>query len=399
LFPDNFITMQTRKKFYHPYIIWLFLLILPSIGLSHPIPDLPVFGSFDSNGTATVMLEIDPRGFASDPEAEPFLTPEIFDELNASSREHLLKQARELVEQSLLVRLGGKDWFLPNFNYQFTERSNEAAEGSIILVEASAELDRENNSTYQIKSKDSSWLDLIFTNRINGIAHRRVNVLFPGEESFVLQLPKVDSPTNPNLSKFTNQGRKEQGSSDIASTLVSFLRQGFVHVLPLGLDHILFVVGIFLLSRKWKPLLFQVSAFTLAHTLTLGMATVGWVSVPSTIVEPIIAGSIAFIALENIFYPKYQARRLLVVFFFGLIHGLGFAGALSELSLDPTVLLISLVGFNLGVEGGQLAVILLAFIGVYPFKDEQKYRRAVVVPVSLGIAGLGLYWMIERIVG
>ena len=391
--------MQTRKKFYHPYIIWLFLLTLPSIGLSHPTPDLPVFGSFDSNGTATVMLEIDPRGFASDPEAEPFLTPEIFDELNASSREHLLKQTSDLVEKSLLVRLGGKDWFLPNFNYQFTERSNEAAEESIILVEASAELDREHNSTYQIKSKDSSWLDLIFTNRINGIAHRRVNVLFPGEESFVLQLPKVESPTNPNLSNFTNQGQKEQGSSDIGSTLVSFLRQGFVHVLPLGLDHILFVVGIFLLSRKWKPLLFQVSAFTLAHTLTLGMATVGWVSVPSTIVEPIIAGSIAFIALENIFYSKYQARRLLVVFFFGLIHGLGFAGALSELSLDPTVLLISLVGFNLGVEGGQLAVILLAFIGVYPFKDEQKYRRAVVVPVSLGIAGLGLYWMIERIVG
>ena len=183
------------------------------------------------------------------------------------------------------------------------------------------------------------------------------------------------------------------------STLLSFARQGFLHVLPLGVDHILFVLGIFLLSRKWKPLLFQVSAFTLAHTLTLGMATVGWVSVPSSIVEPIIAGSIAFVALENIFFPKYHARRLIIVFLFGLIHGLGFAGALSDLSLDPAVLITSLIGFNLGVEGGQLAVILLAFIGVYRFKDEQKYRRGVVIPVSLAIAGLGIYWMIERIIG
>jgi hypothetical protein len=129
------------------------------------------------------------------------------------------------------------------------------------------------------------------------------------------------------------------------------------------------------------------------------MATVGWVEAPSSIVEPIIAGSIAFVALENIFFPTYNPRRLVLVFTFGLIHGLGFASALSELNLDPSVLITSLIGFNLGVEGGQLAVILLAWIGVCRLKDEQNYRRGVVIPVSLAIAVLGFYWMIERLVG
>ena len=159
------------------------------------------------------------------------------------------------------------------------------------------------------------------------------------------------------------------------------------------------MLGIFLLSRKWKPLLLQVTTFTLAHTITLGMATIGLVSVPSSIVEPVIAGSIAVVALENIFFPKYHSRRLVIIFVFGLIHGLGFAGALSELSLDPTVLITSLIGFNLGVEGGQLAVVLLSWIGVFPFRDEKAYRKRIVIPLSLGIAGLGIFWTIERILG
>jgi disulfide bond formation protein DsbB len=101
--------------------------------------------------------------------------------------------------------------------------------------------------------------------------------------------------------------------------------------------------------------------------------------------------------LENIFFPTYHPRRLIIVFVFGLIHGLGFAGALSDLNLDPSILIFSLIGFNLGVEGGQLAVILLSFIGVYRFKNEDSYRKGIVIPLSFIIAGLGIYWAIERV--
>jgi hypothetical protein len=370
--------------------------------VAHPIPDLPIFGKFDQNGSSQVEVEIDPRAFAEDPEAEPFLTVPALEELNMSDRQNLLDQAFELLESSLQIRMNEQKWYLPNFAYEFDETVNKDENNqTIVKIRAFTSVERESNASYQIRSKETAPLDLIFTNQINGIPHRRVNVLFPGEESFALPLPALVNQTQ-STEKLSGDSLNPPVKSDShhsLSTLLSFARQGFLHVLPLGVDHILFVLGIFLLSRKWKPLLYQVSAFTLAHTLTLGMATVGWVSVPSSIVEPIIAGSIAIVALENIFFPKYHARRLIIVFLFGLIHGLGFAGALSDLSLDPTVLITSLIGFNLGVEGGQLAVILLAFIGVYRFKDEQKYRWGIVIPVSLIIAGLGVYWMIERIIG
>jgi hypothetical protein len=184
---------------------------------------------------------------------------------------------------------------------------------------------------------------------------------------------------------------------DARSTFYSFARQGFVHVLPLGLDHILFVLGLFFLSRKWKPILYQVSVFTVAHTITLGLATLELISAPSHVVEPIIAASIAVVALENIFFPNYRHSRLFIVFFFGLIHGLGFAGALSAFDLDPASLVIGLLGFNLGVEFGQLAVIAIAFFLTFWLKDEEKYRKIAVVPCSTLIALMGTYWTIERI--
>jgi hypothetical protein len=138
--------------------------------------------------------------------------------------------------------------------------------------------------------------------------------------------------------------------------------------------------------------------FTIAHTITLGLATLGWVSVSGDIVEPIIAGSIAVVALENIFHPKYTHWRLLMVFAFGLIHGLGFAGALSDFQMPENSLLSGLLGFNVGVEFGQLAVITGALLLTFWIKD-QPYRQWVVIPVSLGIAVMGVYWMVERIVG
>jgi hypothetical protein len=259
-----------------------------------------------------------------------------------------------------------------------------------------------NSSSYQIRSLEDAPYDLVFTNQINGKPQRRVNVLFPNEESFKFDLSFIDGkPIAQNeveqkpvsIAEKNSKERKE----DARSTFYSFTRQGFVHVLPLGLDHILFVLGLFFLSRKWKPILYQVSVFTVAHTITLGLATLELISAPSHVVEPIIAASIAVVALENIFFPNYRHSRLFIVFFFGLIHGLGFAGALSAFDLDPTSLVIGLLGFNVGVEFGQLAVITIVFFLTFWLKDETKYRKIAVVPCSILIALMGIYWTIERI--
>ena len=186
-------------------------------------------------------------------------------------------------------------------------------------------------------------------------------------------------------------------SEPFFQTLISFIGTGFEHIVPLGLDHILFVVGLFLLSAHWRPLLWQVTSFTIAHSITLAMGIVGLLVVPASIVEPIIAASIVYVGIENVMSSGMTRWRPWIVFAFGLLHGLGFAGVLSEFGMPKDQFLAALIGFNIGVELGQLAVIAVCFAALgYWFGDKPWYRKFVVVPGSLVVASIGLYWFIER---
>jgi len=178
-----------------------------------------------------------------------------------------------------------------------------------------------------------------------------------------------------------------------------YLRLGFAHILPLGIDHILFVLGLFLLNTAWRPLLLQVTAFTAAHTLTLALSTYGYISLSPAIVEPLIALSIAWIAFENVVTDKLTWWRPAVVFGFGMLHGLGFAGVLAELGLPRDEYFTALLSFNVGVELGQLAVIALAFVALGAFRQRDWYRARVTVPISAVIGLIGLYWAFERTFG
>jgi len=173
---------------------------------------------------------------------------------------------------------------------------------------------------------------------------------------------------------------------------------GFTHILPKGLDHILFVLGLFLLAARLRPLLWQVTAFTLAHTLTLGLSMYGVVQLPATVVEPLIALSIVVVAVENLLTSRLHAWRVAIVFGFGLLHGLGFAGVLRDIGLPRGDFVTGLISFNVGVELGQLAVIGMATlaVGVW-FRNRPWYRSRIVLPASALIALTGFYWTVERI--
>lgn len=177
-----------------------------------------------------------------------------------------------------------------------------------------------------------------------------------------------------------------------------FMVIGYVHIVPKGTDHILFVLGIFLLSTRWRPILAQVTAFTVAHTLTLGLGTLGYVNLPSSIVEPLIAASIVYVAVENILRPTLSPWRPLVVFMFGLLHGLGFAGILREFGMPEGEFVPGLLSFNVGVELGQLSIIAVAYllVGIW-FGRKPWYRQRVVIPGSLIIAAIGGFWFIQRV--
>lgn len=181
------------------------------------------------------------------------------------------------------------------------------------------------------------------------------------------------------------------------AVFIDYIGIGFEHILPLGLDHILFVIGLFLLSTKLRPLITQITAFTLAHTVTLALGMAGIVNIPGSIVEPIIAASIVYVAIENILMPTMSKWRPYVVFGFGLLHGLGFAGVLTEFGIPTGQFVTALIGFNIGVELGQLTVIALCFalVGAW-FGNASWYRRVVIVPGSVIIALIGAYWFIER---
>jgi len=179
---------------------------------------------------------------------------------------------------------------------------------------------------------------------------------------------------------------------------ILYLKLGYKHILPLGFDHILFVLSLFLLSPKLKPVLWQSLAFTVAHSVTLGLAMYNVIRPPARIVEPIIAISIMYVALENIFSPRLKASRIGVVFCFGLVHGMGFATALSGLGLPSKSFLTSLVMFNIGVELGQLTVIITAYLLLAKwFGNKPYYRRAIVVPLSVTISLIASYWVVERL--
>jgi hypothetical protein len=179
-------------------------------------------------------------------------------------------------------------------------------------------------------------------------------------------------------------------------TFVGYIPVGFDHILPKGLDHILFVLGLFFLSTHLRPLVWQVSAFTLAHTVTLALGALDIVSIPASIVEPLIAASIVYVAVENIFTSGLSPWRPVVIFCFGLLHGLGFASVLGEFGLPSGQFVPALIGFNVGVELGQLTVIGMAFVLVGWAIKRDWYRSVIAIPASCVIAAVGAYWVIER---
>jgi len=180
--------------------------------------------------------------------------------------------------------------------------------------------------------------------------------------------------------------------------IISYIEIGFEHIVPKGTDHILFILGLFLLSTHLRPLLWQVTMFTVAHTITLGLAMHNVIELPASVVEPLIALSIAYVGVENVFAKTLHKSRLILVFLFGLLHGLGFAGVLSDFGMPKGDFAEALISFNVGVELGQLAVISIAYVLLrFWFQDQKKYRKFVVVPGSVLISIIGSYWFLERL--
>ncbi|MEM9081467.1 MAG: HupE/UreJ family protein [Verrucomicrobiota bacterium] len=236
------------------------------------------------------------------------------------------------------------------------------------------------------------------------------------ESSGILELEWTERKNGPSLALITSTPSRELppisifpndahslakvSSKTVTSTpqssFLSWLIQGFRHVLPLGLDHVLFILSLFLLSPQWKPLLTQSLVFTLAHSLTLALAVTGTIPVNPTLIEPLIALSIIYVALENLFLKELPPHRLLVVFALGLLHGLGFGSTMAELPLNPSALTIPILGFNLGVEAAQILILLLALALTFWWQQHKAYPPFRTAS-SLLLAAFALKLFLERL--
>tara|TARA_R110002096_G_scaffold283411_8_gene477507 strand:- start:1051 stop:2262 length:1212 start_codon:yes stop_codon:yes gene_type:complete len=381
------------------------LLAMASSALAHPVPDLPVRSYFTNEGGLEIRVEVDPRSFDDDPEGREYLVMGDQELLPPDELSKLHAQADVYVKQRLAFYLEPSGAIEPSFEWQWRKLGDEGdpstPDDQVVLVGSGKCPVPKGATAYQLGSlkmgADSMGipLNVMFLNFINGEQVERYAVLFPGETSFAFELTGLLNSSDPSDPAHDKSGIKAD-SGDWWALFTSEIRRGFLHVVPLGMDHILFVLGVFLMTRARRPLILQISAFTVAHTLTLWLASAGWVNLPPTVIEPIIALSIVAVAMENIFLPKYTHWRLLIVFAFGLIHGLGFAGVMSTKIDSSSSLVVGLLGINIGVEFGQLAVIAAALLVTAGMTNQEKYRKRVVVPGSILIALAGLWWATER---
>jgi HupE / UreJ protein len=210
----------------------------------------------------------------------------------------------------------------------------------------------------------------------------------------------------PSQKSWRLEGSKPSWSKEF----IDYFNEGVWHIWT-GFDHILFLCALLFPSvlayrnGKWSALpnfgeafrnVFKiVTAFTLAHSITLSLAVLGFIAIPSRVVESAIAISVIAAALNNI-WPMVQGRLWAVAFVFGLVHGLGFANVLAELGLPSDALAVALVGFNLGVEAGQLAIVCAILPLAYHWRGSWLYPRIVLSGGSAGIIVIAFVWLIER---
>jgi hypothetical protein len=375
----------TLKIFPTPTTVLFFaLLAFVSPAAAHVFTITNVLAILKSDGTFQIdmTVDVDALALGVPPTSDSKLVMEALKGLSPEDLQRAIQQARETMLNRATIRFDHQK-VIPRVSFpQHGFVPSDAEYPSLLGIVARLEGTIPSEAKEFTFTASRSWtavnLTVLEQSALSGVRY----LLGPGEESAPYTIG-----TLPQLANQQSTG------------VLRYLILGFEHIIPEGLDHVLFVLGLFLLSTRLKPLLWQVTAFTIAHSVTLALAIYGLVDLPSNIVEPLIALSIAYVAVENIITTELKPWRPIVVFLFGLLHGMGFAGVLRELGLPREDFAEALVLFNVGVELGQLTVIALAFVAVGWFRHRPWYRKAIVIPASTVIALVGLYWAVTRTLG
>jgi hypothetical protein len=358
----------------------LLAVAVPAAAHNFGFTDVELALGSDGAYTVDVVCDLDALALGVPSTADSAALAAEIEAMPPAAREELVERLEALLKRRLRVRFDGEP---DAFEISFPAAGQPPGEGRPptalgLVARLSGRIPDGAREVTFFASR--SFPPVRLTTLRAGEEKGAVEVLAPGAESW--PVPVVGPRVAP-------------GGGE---TFRQFLTLGITHIIPWGLDHVLFVLGLALLSPRLGPLLAQVTAFTVAHTLTLALSSLGVVRLPPAVVEPLIALSIVYVAVENVVSPKLRPSRVALVFAFGLLHGLGFAGVLGEIGLPEGQRLTALLAFNVGVEMGQLVVIALATLAVGAWVRLGGRRESLVRPASVLIAAVGLFWLVQRIV-
>lgn len=308
--------------------------------------------------------------------------------LNAADHRRMRDFGEEYVRDCFALSLAGRR---VDFDCSFPDYQSEEAPKLIENGDGNALLRIDLMGSFS--DGEEGPLELVWEDEFLHPLAIQVRLAKAGEklQTRLMRIAANDDPIE--LMVLEASGEIEEGKE---SSLMSWVVAGFEHILPKGLDHILFILGLFLLQPKAKPLFWQTSAFTIAHSITLALVVLGVLTMPAKFVESMIALSIAYVGIENLWVKELKPWRVALVFGLGLLHGMGFASVMKDLELPEGEVLKPLIGFNLGVEVGQVTVLALAFLACFAFLKKEGFQIFRKVASGL-IAAVGLYWTVERL--
>jgi hypothetical protein len=347
------------------------------LSLEHPGSSWEIKATFDA-GYALPEFRNDPL--------TPQPTREWLVHLEPAEHAELRKETEAYLRESLTFSYAGKPLSyqisFPDYQHTPPDFPKMLTGGAYLTVKITGDTPPGTSGDFTLHVHSGSRPDFVVASGPKET--RQYHVIAPGKEATLFH----SSASSQEVS--TNSG-----------SMFDLLKMGYTHVIPKGLDHLLFILALFLMARNWRPLLSQSLTFTLAHSITLGLAASGTIHINqwsgSWLIEPLIALSIAFVAIENVFIKKSSRHRLVVVFLFGLVHGLGFAGSLATaLDQGSANSLVALALANLGVELAQVTILAVAWVLTIRWWKSKIYPTFRIA-ASLAIAAVGLFWMAQRL--
>lgn len=367
----------------------LLLTLIAPVCLGHPMPDIPVRASFEANGSFEITVEVDPRCFEADPNTAPYLVEEKWKTLPEAELKALLDKTRAFIDRSVALHFSTAEPLVPAFEYSFSTLENaplsKADDPVMVSGRWKGTLPKEVRD-YSITALEGGGFSVLFLNKLKGEKVERFQVLFPGESSYKLDLlPIVKPPIVKPQSVFAVWSTVFKGA----------LTVGFVYVWGRGFEHLLLILCLCLINNDRRDWIAQIKVYGICQLLL-----VPWMQVPvPSWIWLVTAGSLVMMALINLLQRPLQLWRLVLVALVGIAHGMAFSDHVRDLQVFKFSTVATVSGYMIGIVCAQVTAVMLVSWLTRRLESPVSFRKLVTNPVSMLIAGAGVWLLMTRLNG